>query len=112
MEAEISSRRTRVQYGKVGKRVIERRSAAKQNASLPVTKSGDTQATEKVGHLAQTRPNQPTSRLDPTQAAKTEPLGPATRSRAALSPAKSPQSPPKCKLASIAIRHYLAYTFQ
>jgi hypothetical protein len=112
MEAEVSSRRTRVQYGKAAKRVHERRSTAKQNASLPVTKSGDTQDTEKVGHLAQTRSNQSTSRLDATQGAKTEPLGRATRSRAALSPAKSPQSPPKCKLVSIALRHYMAYSFQ
>src|SRR5258706_3709482 len=112
MEAEVSSRRTRVQYGKAAKRVDDRRSTAKQGATLPVTKSGDPQDTEKVGYLAQARPRQTTSRLDATQGAKTEPLGRATRSRAALSPAKSPQSPPKCKIASIAIPHYLAYSFQ
>ena len=112
MEAEVSSRRTRVQYGKAAKRVNERRSTAKQNASITATKSGDTQDTARVEHSAQTRSKQSTSRLDVTQGVQIEPLGRVTRGRSALSPAKPPQPPPKCKLPSTLICYYAAYLFR
>lgn len=95
MEAEVPSRRTRAQYGKAAKRLNER--PAKQNASVPATKLGDTQDTGMVEYSVQTRSKQSTSRLGATQSTGTEPLGRATRGRAALSSAKPPQSPPKCK---------------